>query len=537
MPSPLLDLLAKFRQQEMRQEAVVLSQLGSAYAKIYERLQAQIELEVRRMLESEGRDALSRAYIRSRLGNLFSQVEDELGKYSAFVETSIDANIDDMLTLGTRHALEMMRLSGQGVVGINFGQLSPQQINTMIGFLAPGSPLRERIGQMAGHFSGAVQDTLVEAIALGYNPYKTGGLIAPYLENVLAASTGGFAQVLATAITTARTAQLWTYREATRDNFQANSDVVPGWQWYASEDELVCPACLSLHGSIHPLDEPLEGHHNCRCAMLPILGGETMIPETAGRDYYDSLSDSEQRDLLGPGMYDALNNGQIEFSDLHQPVENDVYGTMQTTPTLSDLLSGETEVSNIQTDDGPPYQTNDTNWNVDTSDMPLAGSHLLDYKDPDYVEMLERRAGKGTEVEILRDEQLAQLREFIDNPDYRLDIPETVYFGIDSAELSSLGIGDTFDAIGTRSTAYDYERALSYAGNNGTVFQVTVPDGAVAIHAQVFDLQELMLLPGAQFEITGRDDNVTFVNLISDGSDFVRYLLDLQDRLDNISNR
>src|SRR5690606_16788234 len=65
-----------------------------------------------------------------------------------------------------------------------------------------------------------------------------------------------------------RTEILNANREASRFTMQQNSNVVAEWVWYASIGTC-CGACLAKHGHTFPLDQPMQSHPSCRCAMVP----------------------------------------------------------------------------------------------------------------------------------------------------------------------------------------------------------------------------------------------------------------------------
>lgn len=102
-------------------------------------------------------------------------------------------------------------------------------------------------------------------------------------------------------------------------------------------DELTCEACVSEHGSIHGLDETLDGHYNCRCAALPYIEGLTE-PEQTVEDWFNSLSESQQAAFMGQSKYEAYQDGKFTFSDLKQRNENEVYGQMIGVTPLKDLI-------------------------------------------------------------------------------------------------------------------------------------------------------------------------------------------------------
>lgn len=336
--SQLLALLAKFRKETARNDAAAIRQIVDAYRKIYKRLETELELEVRRIYES---DNVSRAYITKRLSDLFEQVQDELVKFQNVIGSSIDVHVDDALSMGAKHAVDMLKIATLGqksIIQIDFNNLPVAAIESIVGFLKPGSPLYKRIDTLGKYYAPIIRDQLVEAIALGYNPYKVAGTIAPFLAEIAGTFQQAMARPLADAVRMARTSMLYSYREANRANFQANSDVVSGWSWYANLDALTCPACISMHGTVHPLDEYLDGHYNCRCTPVPIVLGNPIVEPGAGQAWFEQQSAEMQKSILGPGAYQAYSEGKFDFDRLSKTVEDDVYGQMRVVTPLKELV-------------------------------------------------------------------------------------------------------------------------------------------------------------------------------------------------------
>jgi hypothetical protein len=342
MPSPthseLLTLLAKFRRDAEKRDGETLRRLSAAYQKLYKRLSSDLELEARRIWDSK--DTVSRVYLTNRLSDLFTQVEDELNRYQGFLKTTVELSGDAALTAGTTQATELMKLATLGrkaIISVDFNQLPVATINTMIAFLAPDSPLYKRIDLLAKYHAPIVRDNLVEAIAKGYNPYKTAGKIEPYLKDVANQFQVAMANPFADAVRMARTAQIKAEQEATRANYQANGDVVDSWQWFAEVDG-ACPSCLAMHGTIHPLDESLDDHHNGRCTAIPVVLGNAMIDEGAGEEWFNKQDEATQQSILGKGAWQAYQDGKFDFSQLSKITQDDVYGELRTVTPLKDLI-------------------------------------------------------------------------------------------------------------------------------------------------------------------------------------------------------
>jgi hypothetical protein len=126
------------------------------------------------------------------------------------------------------------------------------------------------------------------------------------------------------------------------------------------------------------------------------------------------------------------------------------------------------------------------------------------------------------------------LHEFATNPAYRSTKKQTTYFGFSDVGdvFKKMEVGDTFEALGTRSTTASKKRAMDYAGGpNGQVFEVVIPEGMVAVNAKVLDIQEVMLLPGAKFRVIEKTDDLIRLELVDDGSGWVKNLHSLQEDL------
>lgn len=172
----------------------------------------------------------------------------------------------------------------------------------------------------------------------------------------------GFGMARGEAVTLTRTFVSAANNEARDMVFKANPDVVKGWKWLTSGDNLVCPRCLALHGRRFDVGKgpPIPLHPRCRCARGPATitfremgipidefqgemdrwvvrgkkgtDGELVVQNidagnrnkvvrvSRAKDadaWFQSLSDAEKRaTTLGPGKIALLNEGKIKVGDL-----------------------------------------------------------------------------------------------------------------------------------------------------------------------------------------------------------------------------
>src|SRR5205814_398826 len=125
------------------------------------------------------------------------------------------------------------------------------------------------------------------------------------------------------AVTIMRTESLRVYREAARQTYEANPDVIRSWTWHAHLDRACCIACVVMDGTEHPCTVTLDGHPRCRCAMVPrtvswedlgFTGLADTRPEVRlGASWLADQPASVQIAYMGPAKYAAWKVGTIRL--------------------------------------------------------------------------------------------------------------------------------------------------------------------------------------------------------------------------------
>jgi hypothetical protein len=327
--NPLLTLAAKFRYRLDNASEADLTRLVNAYGQLAERLKDKIDLLT---MELEANPDLTSTQVArmSRYQDLIAAVAGELQKYGVYLETELGGIANNALAQSTSDATRLigLALSSAGVrAGVN--KIPASAIKTLLGFLDHNGPLYQRLQELAPLTAQRVADKILEGVGLGYNPAKVAGIITDQL---------GWG--LTDALRWARTTQMWTYREASRANFADNGDILDGWIWFAILDSSVppCESCLANHGQLFPLDQTLDDHYNGRCVEIPHVAGSDNPVDQSGEDWFNSLDESTQADILGKGKLAAYQDGQFDFSQLTQQVDDPVFGTMRVGVSLKDLL-------------------------------------------------------------------------------------------------------------------------------------------------------------------------------------------------------
>lgn len=338
----------QFRAQLLVRERAAATRLVRAYGGVWQRLQSQIEALTAELDVLAAKGELSPAKVNrlSRLKNLEKQIAVEVNRYAAYADEEIRQGASAAVAQAQKDARALTQAALPGLAPLDaaimarWQSLNPAAVESLLGFLAEGSPLREGlVKQLGPAVADRVGEKLVEGLALGYNPRKVAGIIRRELG-----------QGLTWSLRTARTAQIYAYRESTRASYIANQEIVPRWRWASARDERTCASCIAMDGTIHPATERLNDHWQGRCTPVPVpityreLGFDideppAVLTEPTGEAWFRAQPAAVQKGILGPGKLVAWQNGQFEFSQLSQEVPDPVWGTMRVEAPLKRLVT------------------------------------------------------------------------------------------------------------------------------------------------------------------------------------------------------
>jgi SPP1 gp7 family putative phage head morphogenesis protein len=339
--SPVLAASRSYQAQLASYEAAATQRLIDNYL----RSLARIDALLNRLLLEIGDRRPSAAQLKrmQTYQRLIEQITAELVALQVATGNEIENTAQIMPELGERNnraIMALMLLLLAGIVNPTPAQIAeassrfvpvlPDDLAILTEWLRPGGMLYDRLRMLSGTNIQATIDAILEGVRLGRNPR----VIADAVRKM-------FGRGLADALRFVRTAQLWAYREANRASMVANQDVLEGWVWSAAFDERTCMSCVVMHGTIHPVDEALNDHHNGRCVAIPLVIGFPNPVEQTGLQWFEQQSEATQRALMGPGKYDAWRSGSIRLDQLTEERRDDVYGLMRVEPSLKSLLGVE----------------------------------------------------------------------------------------------------------------------------------------------------------------------------------------------------
>ena len=374
MPT-IYDIIQDFQQRLLRDERRAAAQMVRVYAESWKRIRAKLErlqTEYERA-QSQGQDVgMSWLYQNQRLSDMQQLVARELARFSSYASGSVSAQQARVISESLRFNRDMTVLSlgeeydAQSRFAVR--SLNTDAITALVGATQAGSALDTLFRGIRAEGAQAAEDALVQGIVLGYNPRK----IAPMIRDALGVQ-------LNRALTISRTETMRAQRVAASESYKANADVMKGWRWQAALTGNTCPVCISMHGSIHPVEEEMESHPNCRCSMVPVtkswedLGAELGFDfsgvekagpsfeeiakkynisaerqktyaqrKMTGEAYFRGLKAEEQRKILGPAKWLAWKEGKFAFDALSRKTYSPVWGAGRGAKSLKELL-GEKE--------------------------------------------------------------------------------------------------------------------------------------------------------------------------------------------------
>lgn len=254
-----------------------------------------------------------------RLAKALSAIADELDRLSAVAGVRITRDlraIVDQAGQAQARIISSMLPVDQDLVDLDaWSQVNKRQIDAMVRRSTQQiTSLRRPLSRTA---YAAVQRELIRGIAVGSNPRATASRIVARAER-------GFNGGLSRALVISRTETIDAHRVAAAAGQKQHADVLAGWVWLASLSSRTCPACLSMHGTVHPLSEPGPlGHQQCRCARMPQtrpwseLGFDVDEPEDLTPDadeFFERLTPADQKKILGQDGYQAWSSGDFPRS-------------------------------------------------------------------------------------------------------------------------------------------------------------------------------------------------------------------------------
>lgn len=310
----------------LREDALVAN-MAQQWLQIEQRLDADIALLAREMadLAAEGK-TISEHLIwqQQRYRALKAQMEVELTRYNVALVHSIEQAQGQYATLGI-DAANAAIMAQVGPFGRNWNRINVGAVESMIGFAGDGAPLHSLLKEDYPQAVDGLLKALINGVARGQSPIKT----AREMKE-------GMAGGLDRALVIARTETARAYRTASTEQYR-QSGAVNGFKRLVFR-QTACMACLMLDGERFDVASELDDHPNGKCCAVPLVNGVADPQWETGLVWFRTLPEDQQRERMGPGMFDAWKAGEIQLADLGQKQHSDVWGDSPRVPSLAELL-------------------------------------------------------------------------------------------------------------------------------------------------------------------------------------------------------
>ncbi len=311
----IIDVIRRTREQLIAREAETVRTLVEWWGEVARALDAEIQALA---FEAQAEGTLTQAQLFQlrRYQLLLDQARGEIDRYTARAAALIDAQRRAAVVLGVGGAEDAIRtlLTDAGRLDVLFSTLPVNAVETLVGMLAQGSPLRELLASTWPDAVDGLTRALLRGLGLGRNPRVVARLIVE-----------GFDLGLNRALVIARTEMLRAYREGTRRQYE-ESGVVSGYLRLATHDGRVCLGCLLAEGMVFETREAFDEHPNGRCTLVPVVRGVPPPQWLAGEAWLRAQSPERQEEILGRTRYEMWRSGRAELSDFLKHTHNAEWG-------------------------------------------------------------------------------------------------------------------------------------------------------------------------------------------------------------------
>lgn len=320
MAKPLvIQAIEEQRARLLAHEAETMREMAERWLKVEDALRADmLDLsfyldELRKKGESI---TTARLMQMERYRTLIADARREQEQYARWLADSLAEDQRALVEQGITEAQQLIEAAGLDAKMANliFNRINATAVEYMIGLAGDGSPLYELLRAAYPEAVLKLTDDLVTGLATGKGPRWTAAAMAEDM-----------AGNLDRALLIARTEQLRALRAGNLEQMR-QSNVVSGYIRRAQRNSTVCPACLALDGEEYDTEVDVASHPNCQCYLQPKLKYGKTPAFPSGQDWFEGQSEKVQAEILGPGMFELYQAGELDWGRVARVVEDPVWG-------------------------------------------------------------------------------------------------------------------------------------------------------------------------------------------------------------------
>jgi hypothetical protein len=267
---------SQWRQTLATEYEATAARLQTAYARVLPRLQdaaGAFTARVNEWVAANPDSRLTSEYVKGfkEYQDLLARVQFEMAAFSAIARNEASGLQENGIQTGIAGAAELFNAVGGAVVSTAWNSPDPAALAALINYV-DSAPFIERAGAFGENAANSLGDTILAFVAQGKNPRTIANVLSKW-----------FLLPYAWAENTARTVQLWSYRQATHESYRANAAVLDGWVWVATLDARTCfPKGVGIHSQkgVVPIENVKIGD-----SVLTNSGRYQRVTETLKRSY------------------------------------------------------------------------------------------------------------------------------------------------------------------------------------------------------------------------------------------------------------
>lgn len=330
----VVSVTREYRQELVQREAGAVDAMVLRWLEVEAALEADISRLVQQLAERQAAgESITEAQLfrLERMQSLLAQTQRQMSRFMIEASTRIEGLQAGAVEQGLENATSLMSASlehfdNNPAVALTFNRLNIEATENITALARAGQPLAKLLETAYPQAAQGMITQMINGVALGVNPREVTRRIM----------REGLAQGLNHVLLVTRDQHLRAYKMANLAQMK-NSRVVSGYRRLAAKQTRTCLACLALDGKFYSLDDPFIQHTQCRCALLPVVMGLNPIEIESGEAWFNRQPPEAQKEMMGPGRYEAWRKGLFEFKDQVAIVENLTWGPGTRLKSLKEL--------------------------------------------------------------------------------------------------------------------------------------------------------------------------------------------------------
>lgn len=242
---------------------------------------------------------------------LTEQADNVIAQYGNWGQSFTLQQVLDEYRISADEALNLINIERMKGMGY-FTGLPSSQLEMLAGFTQVDAPLGRLFAGIGEGAREQLTASLMEGLAKGMPSMRIAELMV-----------SNFTLPFVRANLIARTEVNRAHRASSLETYQTHG--ITRYKRMASKQR-ACMACLMLDGQVYNSSHELDDHPNGACVMVPWVNGADEPTWEYGSNYFQTLSEEEQRKRMGNAYYESWQRGDFGLNDLARIQHNPIWG-------------------------------------------------------------------------------------------------------------------------------------------------------------------------------------------------------------------